>query len=339
MLFFDEDHMTKDQFECLKRTRKKSKLYKLESFSDYQMLSKRENGYSTYPENDEIFNMIENIDLEKFNFHDLPEKLKKYIREIDREVYQRNKTKTKMKNYYYQNKEIENLKRSARRAKSKIKKYVLTNENKLTHISFLTFASSENQENHPKYLDKKEEVKLKYVENNGNDFDECIIAFNNFKRRLRYRLNKEEKEFFFIMIPEQKEGKWHFQLLHNSIPSEYLYQFSSWINYDHNQQFHSEKGIKTWPYGKSQHNYVRQKKLFNLISYLSKDLVNINKLKDQPKSKNHYYRSRNLKKPTEEYLDEEEINTIVDYHCSEIEMGSYDDYFGNQIEYKLIKGK
>lgn len=210
----------------------------------------------------------------------------------------------------------------------------------------LTFAPIEEKERHIEKNNNRfpndYNLKFKYV-NDSNNIEECSKELHLFFNKFKIQLNRRGYNLFYLGVPEyQKNGSIHYHFLMSDIPADLLYEVPSWldINYFKGSEFNNGVGLKSWLYGKSDVELIKNKS--RVTSYISKymlksfyDLSNSDYL--ERLNKQRFYKSNNLVKPNE--LTEAEYDLLseeIENECIGVYRTEHTNIFTDNTTVKTI---
>ncbi|QVK17350.1 hypothetical protein KHQ81_10860 [Mycoplasmatota bacterium] len=233
---------------------------------------------------------------------------------------------------------VDKIRRSCSRSYEYIIDYARCNLDKFKMFVTLTFAEYEQKDLHLHYNDTRDtsdcNLKFIYVKD-PKDYEECIKKFTSFKDNLKKKMKKKGLDLYYLGVPEyQTIGNIHFHLLMNELPSEFLYEIPSWLDYDYeiNERRYG-KGIKIWKYGKSDIEEIKDKDrvITYLAGYLMKSIKNLSETEYLDRlNKQRYYNSQNLIKP------EVKINEDFTEEYNEIYYTTYQNVFNQSQTDKIV---
>lgn len=365
--------MSKSTYESLKDTRKVLKKYKIIDYNGkYKELVEYDKGFYVYPKNDALLDMINDIDLDNYNFKDLPYRLQKYMKSIDdlmfniafkeyenqgRALYDKlsrreeilyNKVKNPSRKLYEEfviqggniESDYKKAKRSARRSYKKVDSLIKCNIDNLNYFITLTFADKENHQRYKELSDVENfDLFFEYVD--GYDLDQCIEVYKKFVRKIMTNFSRKDKDFLYITVWEKmKSGKYHFHILCNDIPQDNIYKIPEWLAKDFvKHKGDTQNGLKYWKWGKSEVQKVREHRKMGkyVTKYIIKGFKHVNVDEyNEYLNKKKYFASHKLAKPNEIYSNDDELDKYFDLTVSpDIEI-EYDDYLENKIKRKLV---
>lgn len=368
--FFSRSFLHDYHIKALKDSRRvyvKNKV--MEYDSNFVEHVNSEKGILVLPKKDELLDMINNVERFDYVIHaiktgeycnyiydDLPDKLKKYMREKDHMFFtmwlrrhknclnvdydakegrlQRVKgevTVNDFEKHVMLGKPIpstigKKAKESSRRSYKEVNALIKCNINDFKYFVTLTFANEGKRAVHLQKNKERDEGEIdltfKYID--GSVFEVAKKKFSALVNNLKKQM---ENEFKYICIWElQQNGNYHFHFLCNDIPQDFQFKIPKWLDYDYRKKRYNQGvGLSKWVYGKSDVQLIESpSKLTTYVSkYIIKSFLNVDEESyEMYLSKKKYFPSKNLKKPTLSYYKSDlEVNRLLDEMVKDREKG------------------